>query len=188
MSKAFTKETDTDEELDDGDEALPAHQKNYMTPHGLAVLKDEFRRLMHDERPKVVEVVSWAAGNGDRSENGDYIYGKKRLREIDRRIRYLTKRIESAEVVDPEQQKNLDQVFFGATVTYIRNGEQEQTVTIVGLDEADLSLGKISWLSPVAKALMKARVDDVIEFRSPSGIDTLEVLSIHYGPTQKTKK
>ena len=181
MSKAFTKESDsTDSEVEEAD-ALPAHVKNYVTPAGLAALQDEFRKLLYEERPKVVEIVSWAAGNGDRSENGDYIYGKKRLREIDGRVRYLTKRIESAELVDPDRQKNRDQVFFGATVEYARKDKTQQTVTIVGIDEADLARGKISWLSPGARALMKAHEGDVIEFRTPSGLDTLEVLSIAYG-------
>jgi transcription elongation factor GreB len=179
MSKAFTKETDGEEDAQEEAEALPAGVKNYMTPQGLAALKGELRVLLREERPKVVEVVSWAAGNGDRSENGDYIYGKKRLREIDRRVRYLMKRIESAEIVDPKQQKNLDQVFFGATVEYARENEKH-IVTIVGIDEADLARGKISWLSPVAKALMKAHKGDVIEVRTPSGLDAIEVLSIKY--------
>src|SRR5688572_29375372 len=180
MSKAFTKESDSaDSEVEDAD-ALPAHAKNYVTPAGLAALQAEFRKLLYEERPKVVEIVSWAAGNGDRSENGDYLYGKKRLREIDLRVRYLAKRIESAEMVDPERQKNRDQVFFGATVEYARKDNVQQTVTIVGIDEADLAAGKISFLSPVARALMKAHVGDVIEFRTPSGSDTLEVLSIEY--------
>ena len=135
---------------------------------------------MRVERPKVVEVVSWAAGNGDRSENGDYIYGKKRLREIDRRARYLTKRLESAEIVDPKLQKNRDQVFFGASVTYVRQDDSEHTVTLVGVDEAELSQGKISWISPIAKALLKARVGDAVEVRTPAGSDTLEILSIRY--------
>ncbi len=179
MSKAFTKESDSaDSEVEDAD-ALPAHAKNYVTPAGLAALQAEFHKLLYEERPKVVEIVSWAAGNGDRSENGDYIYGKKRLREIDHRVRYLKKRIESAELVDPERQKKRDQVFFGATVEYARKDTQ-QTVTIVGVDEADLASGKISFLSPVARALMKAHVGDVIEFRTPSGSDTIEVLSIEY--------
>jgi len=179
MSKAFTKESDgADSELEEPD-ALPARAKNYVTPAGLAALQAEFRKLLYEERPKVVEIVSWAAGNGDRSENGDYIYGKKRLREIDHRVRYLAKRIESAEMVDPERQKNRDQVFFGATIEYARKDTQ-QTVTIVGIDEADLASGKISFLSPVARALMKAHVGDVIEFRTPSGSDTVEVLSIEY--------
>ena len=181
MSKAFTKETDNaDDEVEEAD-PLPSHVKNYVTPVGLAALQEEFRKLLYEERPKVVEVVSWAAGNGDRSENGDYIYGKKRLREIDSRVRYLTKRIESAELVDPERQKNLDQVFFGATVEYERKDSTQQKVTIVGVDEANVANGKISWLSPVARALMKARVGDVIEFRTPSGPETVEVLSIEYG-------
>src|SRR5258707_4066245 len=135
MSKAFTKETDADDDdLPDEAEGLPGGVKNYVTPEGLKALRDELHQLLHVERPKVVEVVSWAAGNGDRSENGDYIYGKKRLREIDRRVRYLTKRIESAEVVDPEQQKNREQVFFGATVTYSRDDGTEHTVMLVGVD------------------------------------------------------
>jgi transcription elongation factor GreB len=181
MSKAFTKESESaDSEIEDAD-VLPAHAKNYVTPAGLAALQEEFRKLLYEERPKVVETVSWAAGNGDRSENGDYIYGKKRLREIDGRVRYLTKRIESADLVDPEQQKNRDQVFFGATVEYARKDNTRHKVTIVGIDEADLAKGKISWLSPVARALMKAHVGDVIEFRTPSGPDTIEVLSIAYG-------
>jgi transcription elongation factor GreB len=181
MSKAFTKESDgADSEVEEAD-ALPAHTKNYVTPAGMAALQEEFRKLLYEERPKVVEIVSWAAGNGDRSENGDYIYGKKRLREIDFRVRYLTKRIESAEVVDPERQKNRDQVFFGATVEYARKDNTQQKLTIVGIDEAELAKGKISWLSPVARALMKAHVGDVIEFRTPSGPETVEVLSIEYG-------
>src|SRR5689334_8712942 len=181
MSKAFTKENDSaDDDVDDVD-PLPAHVKNYVTPAGFAALQQEHRTLLYEERPKVVAVVSWAAGNGDRSENGDYIYGKKRLREIDHRVRYLTKRIESAEVVDPARQKNQDRVFFGATVKYARKDNTQQTVTIVGMDEAELASGKISWLSPVARALMKAHVGDVIEFRTPLGPETIEVLSIEYG-------
>ncbi len=180
MSKAFTKESDSKDSEPEEADALPAHAKNYVTPAGLAALQDEFRKLLYEERPKVVEIVSWAAGNGDRSENGDYIYGKQRLREIDRRVRYLTKRIESAEVVDPERQKNQDQVFFGATVEYARKDNTRQKATIVGIDEAELANGKISWLSPVARALMKAHVGDVIEFRTPSGPEKVEVLSIEY--------
>src|SRR6185295_10208044 len=180
MNKAFTKESDgADSEGEEAD-ALPAHVKNYVTPAGLAALQEELRKLRYEERPKVVETVSWAAGNGDRSENGDYIYGKKRLREIDSRVRYLLKRVESAELVDPQLQKNKDQVFFGATVEYARK-DNTQKVTIVGIDEADLNSGKISWLSPVARALMKAHAGDVIEFRTPSGTETIEVLSIAYG-------
>jgi transcription elongation factor GreB len=181
MSKAFTKESDGEESEADEAGALSANGKNYVTPAGLTALEDQFRKLLYEERPKVVEIVSWAAGNGDRSENGDYIYGKRRLREIDRRVRYLTRRIESAEVVDPEQQKNRDQVFFGATVEYARKDNTLQKATIVGINEADLANRKISWLSPVARALMKAHVGDVIEFRTPSGAETIEVLSIEYG-------
>jgi transcription elongation factor GreB len=136
--------------------------------------------LRHDERPKVVEVVSWAAGNGDRSENGDYIYGKKRLREIDWRIRYLTKRIDSAEVVDPNQQKNRAQVFFGATATYATMDDRRYTVTIVGVDEADTDRGLISWVSPVAKALLKARTGETVKVRTPGGEDMIEVVEIRY--------
>lgn len=180
MTKAFTKETDNDDHDQEEADALPAGQKNYMTPTGLAALQAELKHLMSEERPKIVEIVSWAAGNGDRSENGDYIYGKKRLREIDRRVRYLTKRIETAELVDPAQQRHLKQAFFGATVTFARSDESEQTVTIVGVDEADLTQGKISWLSPIARALIKARVGDAVEVRTPSGREVLEVVSIRY--------
>ena len=143
-------------------------------------MQQELRRLAREERPKVVEVVAWAAGNGDRSENGDYIYGKKRLREIDGRIRFLTKRLESAEVVDPRQQKNHDQVFFGATVTYADRRGAEKTVTIVGIDEADLDHGQVSWISPVARALMKAREGDVVELRTPAATEPIEVIEIRY--------
>jgi transcription elongation factor GreB len=181
MSKAFTKESDSEEDEAEEADALPANGKNYVPPAGLTALEDEFRKLLYQERPKVVDIVSWAAGNGDRSENGDYIYGKKRLREIDGRVRYLKKRIESAEVVDPDRQKNRDQVFFGATVGYVRKDRTQQKTTIVGIDEADLTNSMISWLSPVARALMKAHVGDVIEFRTPSGAETIEVLSIAYG-------
>jgi transcription elongation factor GreB len=180
MSKAFTKETDqADDDLEESD-ALPEGQKNYMTPAGLAMLHEEWRKLFHEERPEVVKVVSWAAGNGDRSENGDYIYSKKRLREIDRRVRYLLKRIESAVIVDPKLQRHLDQIFFGAIVTYARRDGAQQTVQIVGIDEASLENGKISWLSPVARALMKARVGDNITLRTPAGSETLEILAIRY--------
>ena len=151
-----------------------------MTPQGHRQLQEQLRTLRQVERPKIVDVVSWAAGNGDRSENGDYIYGKRRLREIDRRIRFLSKRLEIAQVVDPTQQKNLDQVFFGATVTYAHERGTERTITIVGVDEADLSKGKISWLSPVAKALMKAHVGDTIELRTPAGMESIEVVKIGY--------
>ena len=181
MNKSFTKDTDSDDDDDlDEIEALPDTVKNYMTPGGFATLQEELRHLMRVERPKVVEVVSWAAGNGDRSENGDYIYGKKRLREIDRRARYLTKSLESAEVVDPKLQKNREQVFFGATVTYRKEDNRKHKVTLVGIDEAELAQGKVSWLSPIAKALLKARIADVVSVRTPSGVELLEVVAIDY--------
>jgi transcription elongation factor GreB len=154
--------------------------KNYMTPRGFQALQDELRQLARVERPKIVEVVSWAAGNGDRSENGDYIYGKKRLREIDRRIHFLSKRLETALVIDPVQQTNRDQVFFGATVTYAQESGEEHTVTIVGADEADLERGQVSWVSPIARALLKARAGDTVELRTPAGLQILEVLAIRY--------
>lgn len=181
MSKAFTKETDGDDEAsDDEAEALPAGIKNYMTPAGHKALQDELRVLEREERPKVVEVVAWAAGNGDRSENGDYIYGKKRLREIDRRLRYLKKRLSNAEVVEPERQQGLTKVFFGATVDYETADGKEHTVKLVGIDEADASKGKISWISPLAKALLKAEEGSVIELRTPGGNETITVLGIKY--------
>lgn len=180
MSKAFTKESDVDDNGPEESPALPAGVKNYMTPGGFQRLQDELRNLLRVERPKVVEVVSWAAGNGDRSENGDYIYGKQRLREIDRRIRFLTKRLDIAQVVDPAQQKNVDQVFFGATVTYADDAGQERTVKIVGIDEADLDRGCVSWISPIARALLKAGVGDTVELRTPAGREQIEVLAISY--------
>jgi transcription elongation factor GreB len=182
MSKAFTKETDDGTE-DDGaaePEALPAGLKNYMTPQGFRSMQDELQQLLRIERPKTVEVVAWAAGNGDRSENGDYIYGKRRLREIDRRIRFLSKRLEAAQVVDPTQQRNLDQVFFGATVRYRGTNGVERSVTIVGIDEADFAHGQVSWISPVARALHKAREGDIVELRTPAGPEPIEVLAILY--------
>jgi transcription elongation factor GreB len=181
MSKAFVKETDDEADLPDERPAVPAGVKNYMTPEGHRRMRDELRQLLRVERPKVVETVAWAAGNGDRSENGDYIYGKRRLHEIDRRIRFLSKRLESAEVVDPNQQKNRDQVFFGATVTYANGRGTEMTITIVGIDEADLDRGQVSWLSPVARALMKAYAGDIVELRAPAGVEQIEVLAISYG-------
>jgi len=180
MNKAFTKETDTEEELPELIDALPAGVKNYITPEGMERLRGELHQLRSVERPQVVETVSWAAGNGDRSENGDYIYGKKRLREIDRRTRFLIKRMEIAEVVDPGQQKNHDQVFFGATVTYADSNDVERTVRIVGVDEARLEQGEISWISPVARALMKALDGDVVKMQTPGGVEELEILKIAY--------
>jgi transcription elongation factor GreB len=181
MSKAFVKETDDEIDLPDEPPAIPPGVKNYMTPEGHRRMQNELRQLLRMERPKVVETVAWAAGNGDRSENGDYIYGKRRLREIDRRIRFLSKRLERAEVVEPSQQKKLDQVFFGATVTYANGRGAEMTVTIVGIDQADLDRGQVSWLSPVARALMKAHQGDIVELRAPAGVEQIEVLAIRYG-------
>jgi transcription elongation factor GreB len=185
MNKAFIKEADGAEEDDDpvGVPALPPGTKNYMTPAGHAALREEFERMVKLERPQLVQVVAWAASNGDRSENGDYIYGKKRLREMDRRIRYLTKRLENAEVVDPAQQQNLEQVFFGASVTVMYLGADEAvdvTYQLVGIDEADPGVGKISWISPLARALMKAREGDIIKFQSPVGLRELEIIEIGY--------
>ena len=183
MSKAFTKETDTEDAGDDEPEApdaLPQGVKNYITPHGLDRLQGELRHLRGVERPKVVEVVAWAAGNGDRSENGDYIYGKKRLREIDRRIRFLIKRLEIAEVVDPARQTNRDRVFFGATVTYVDARDQERTIRIVGVDETRSERGEVSWISPVARALLKAEEGDIVEVRTPQGVEPIEILKISY--------
>jgi transcription elongation factor GreB len=182
MSKAFTKESDDDgdDDLPETAVALPAGAKNYMTPAGHARMEAELRHLTGVERPQVVEVVSWAAGNGDRSENGDYLYGKKRLREIDRRVRYLLKRLEIAEVVDQSRQTNRDQVFFGATVTYADSQDEERTVRIVGVDEARQEEGEVSWVSPVARALLKARVGDVVRVNAPAGIEEIEVVAIAY--------
>lgn len=184
MSKAFTRESDRDEDEDipDRPAGLPAGSKNYMTPRGHAALREELDQLVRVERPRIVETVAWAASNGDRSENGDYIYGKKRLREIDRRIRFLIKRIEHAEVVDPAAQQNVEQVFFGATVTICdaHDGSNQQTWQIVGIDEADVAAGRISWVSPLARALFKAREGDVVRFMSPAGLREIEVLEIVY--------
>ena len=181
MSKAFTKESDGDD--DDLDNEPAPLVKNYVTPRGYELLQSELNTLLRVERPKVVEVVSWAAGNGDRSENGDYIYGKKRLREIDRRVRYLTKRLENAERVDPVQQKARDRVFFGATVTYVDGKDREMTITIVGVDEADTEAGLVSWISPVANALLKSSVGDTGVLRTPAGPEEVEVVAISYGKT-----
>lgn len=183
MSKAFTKETDGDEDEQDVPAAvrLPPGSKNYVTRRGYDTLRAELEELVKRERPKMVEVVSWAAGNGDRSENGDYIYGKKRLREIDRRIRFLIKRVENAEVVDPEAHAGNDQIFFGATVTIDdAEGGNEQTWQIVGVDEADAAVGRISWISPLARALIKNREGDLVRFMSPAGVREIEVLEVRY--------
>ena len=179
MSKAFTRETDADD-----DEIvlppLPAGGKNYITPKGYERLRSELLGLIDDERPKVVEIVHWAASNGDRSENGDYIYGKKRLREIDRRIRFLTQRLEIAEITDPSVHHGQEQVFFGATVTYVDETNVKRTVTIMGIDEADTLQGQISWVSPVARALLKSSPGDEINLVTPNGSQVLEVLAVDY--------
>ena len=182
MSKAFTKESD---DADDDELQPPAFSqggKNYITPQGYARLKAELLDLIDNERPKVVEVVHWAASNGDRSENGDYLYGKKRLREIDRRIRFLTKRMEIAEIADPAVHHGNDQVFFGATVTYADDAGVERTVRIIGIDEADSSKGEVSWVSPIARTLLKARVGDALKLVSPMRVTYIEVLAVHYPP------
>ncbi len=185
MSKAFTRESDAaDDDDDDADDiaqpTLPAGGKNYITPAGYQRLRAELLALMDDERPKIVETVHWAAKNGDRSENGDYLYGKKRLREIDRRIRFLTKRLEIAEVVNPSVHHGRDQVFFGATVTYADDAGDERTVTIRGIDEADSTAGEVSWIAPIARALLKAREGDVVKLVVPSGVQEIEVLRVRY--------
>ena len=183
MSKAFTRESDKDAD-DDGEDPslppLPAGTRNYMTPLGYANLRAELFTLMDDERPKVVEIVHWAASNGDRSENGDYIYSKKRLREIDRRIRFLTKRLEIAEVTDPSAHHGKNQVFFGATVTYVEENGDERTVTIRGIDEADSLKGEVSWVSPIARTLLKSSTGDVLKLVTPQGWREIEVLNVTY--------
>lgn len=190
MSKAFTREPDTDD--DDGEEdprerasALPPGTKNYITPPGLQRLKDELHHLLHKERPAVTAVVSWAAGNGDRSENADYQYGKRRLREIDRRIRFLTRRVDLAEVIDPalpRDERTAGQVFFGATVRFAAGSGDQREVTIVGVDESDHRRRHISWVSPLARALIKARAGDTVTLRAPGGTEELEILDVRYGP------
>lgn len=184
MSKAFTREPDpaAGDEDDDGPALppLPAGGRNYMTPAGYTRLRGELLSLIDVERPKVVEIVSWAASNGDRSENGDYLYGKKRLREIDRRIRFLTKRLDIAEVADPSAHHGSDQVFFGATVTYATAKGEQRTITIKGIDEADHLAGEVSWVSPIARALLKAREGDEVQLMTPGGLETLEVIEVRY--------
>ena len=186
MNKAFTREPDgdVDDSDADGDGAelppLPAGTRNYLTPQGYRRLRAELMTLLDDERPKIVEVVSWAAKNGDRSENGDYLYGKKRLREIDRRIRFLSKRLDIAEVADPSLHHGSDQVFFGATVTYATARGEERTITIKGIDEADSLNGEVSWVSPIARALLKAREGDEVQLVTPAGLERIEVVSVEY--------
>ena len=180
MSKAFTKESDDAD--DDGPQlpALPPGGKNYLTPQGYARIRTELLDLIDSERPKMVEVVHWAASNGDRSENGDYHYGKKRLREIDRRIRFLTQRLEIAEVMDPSVHHGSDQIFFGASVTYLDDAGTERVVTILGNDEADSSQGQVSWVSPIARTLLKARLGDVLQLVTPVGVVEIEVTRVQY--------
>jgi transcription elongation factor GreB len=180
MNKAFVKESDGDDDDEGGLPPIPPGAKNYITPQGYQRIREELLQLIDTERPEVVKIVHWAASNGDRSENGDYIYGKRRLREIDRRIRFLTKRLDLAEVVDPSIHHGSDQVFFGATVTYLNGTGSEQSITIVGIDELDPLKGKISWVSPVARALTKSREGDVVTLTTPAGIDELEILSVTY--------
>ena len=183
MNKAFVKESgdgDGDDDVDGALPAIPAGAKNYITPDGYQRIKDELLQLIDVDRPEVVRIVHWAASNGDRSENGDYIYGKRRLREIDRRIRFLTKRLDSAEVVDPSMHHGSDQVFFGATVTYENQSGEAHTVTILGIDELDPLHGKISWVSPVARALTKAREGEAVTLRTPAGMEELTILQVSY--------
>jgi len=183
MSKAFTREDAAPEEDFDGDEdanPIPPGSKNYMTPAGWQKMREELKWLVNTERPAVTQVVSWAASLGDRSENADYIYGKKRLREIDRRIRYLTKRLEAAEVVDPATREETDQVFFGATVLYAGKDHVEKTLRIVGIDEMDPARNYVSWVSPIARALIKAREGDWVQLKTPGGVEELEILEVRY--------
>ncbi len=179
MSKAFNRETDGEDD-DLTLPPLPAGSKNYITPQGYAVLRAELFELIDNERPRIVEIVHWAASNGDRSENGDYHYGKKRLREIDRRIRFLTKRLEIAEITDPSNHHGKDQVFFGAKVTYVDEADVERTVTILGIDEADSLKAEVTWVSPIARALLKAREGDVVKLVTPVGVQEVEVVEVRY--------
>ena len=179
MSKAFTREDDAPDEELEVEPQLPQGVKNYITPAGHARLKSELKSLVENERPELLKTIAWAASNGDRSENADYIYGKRRLREIERRIRFLMKRLEIAEVVDPRDQGQ-DRAFFGATVAYRDGGGKERTVSIVGTDEVDPARGRVSWVSPVAKALLKAREGDVVTLRTPAGAEDLEVVAVRY--------
>ena len=180
MNKAFTRESDGEDDDELVQPPLPAGGKNYITPQGCARLRAELLGLIDDERPKVVEAVHWAAKNGDRSENGDYLYGKKRLREIDRRIRFLTKRLEIAEVTDPSAHHGGEQVFFGAAVTYADEDGEERTVTIKGIDEAESAAGEVSWVSPIARTLLRARVGDVLQLPTPAGTREIEVVAVDY--------
>jgi transcription elongation factor GreB len=183
VSKAFTREDAAPEDEPEGDDEpnpIPPGSKNYMTPLGWRRMRDELTWLVKVERPEVTSVVSWAAKLGDRSENADYQYGKKRLREIDRRIRYLTKRLENAEVVDPATREETDQVFFGATIAYAGGDGEERVVCIVGIDEMDAGRGYVSWISPIARAFIKAREGDTVTLRTPAGDEELEILEVRY--------
>jgi transcription elongation factor GreB len=181
VNKAFVKETEADDEDDaPGLPPLPAGARNYVTPQGYRRLRAELMQLLDVERPRIVEIVSWAASNGDRSENGDYLYGKKRLREIDRRIRFLTKRLDIAEVADPSAHHGSDQVFFGATVTYANARGEERTITIKGIDEADALKGEVSWVAPIARALLKAREGDEVNVVTPGGVEAVDVIAVSY--------
>lgn len=180
MNNEFSEAVDDDDDADGAAPAIPAGAKNYITPQGYQRIKDELLQLIDVERPEVVRIVHWAASNGDRSENGDYIYGKRRLREIDRRIRFLTKRLDLAEVVDASVHHGSDQVFFGATVTYENQAGELHTVTILGIDELDPLKGKISWVSPVARALTKARAGESVVLKTPAGMEELQILEVNY--------
>lgn len=182
MSKAFTRENDdSDEDLDvQPSDLIPKGSKNYITPPGAKKLRDELKHLLDVERPKIVSVVSWAASNGDRSENADYIYGKRRLREIDRRIRFLSKRLDAAEIIDPGTQRS-ERVVFGASVTVLQKGE-EKTYRIVGIDETNSKTGDISWISPIGNALLRHRVGETVQVRTPAGDETLEIVKLEYLP------
>ena len=180
MNKAFVKESDSDDEDEIALPVIPPGAKNYITPQGHQRIKEELLRLIDVDRPEVVRIVHWAASNGDRSENGDYIYGKRRLREIDRRIRFLTKRLDLAEIVDPSVHHGSDQIFFGATVTYENQAGERHTVTILGIDELDPLNGKISWVSPVARALTKAHEGDSVILKTPAGMEELLILEVNY--------
>jgi len=189
MSKAFAREVDdSDDEDETGAPPIPPGTRNYVTPAGYAQLRAELISLLDVERPKVVDVVSWAAKNGDRSENGDYLYGKKRLREIDRRIRFLSKRLDIAEVVDPSAHHGSDRVFFGAQVRYVNSRDEERTITIKGVDESDSSAGEISWIAPIARALIGSRVGDEIRLQTPAGPDLIEVLEVEYPAAPQTER
>jgi transcription elongation factor GreB len=189
MNKAFVKEStdENDDDLDTAQPDVPAGTKNYMTPAGYRRMRNELLHLIDEDRPEVVKLVSWAASNGDRSENGDYIYGKRRLREIDRRIRFLTKRIDLAEIVNSSRQENTDQVFFGATVEYATEDGETHEVTIVGVDEVNLDEGHVSWISPIARALLKAKIGDQVTLHTPAGPQAIDVLDVSY-PTREEEE